>query len=39
MSLARHKNPTLTLVTYRRARNERLKTVANALGGIVLGEE
>ena len=39
MSLARHKNPTLTLVTYGRARNERLKTVANALGEIVLGEE
>jgi len=38
MSLARHKNPTLTLVTYGRARNERLKTVANALGEIVLGE-
>lgn len=38
MSLARHKNPTLTLVTYGRARNERLKTVANALGEIVLGD-
>jgi integrase len=37
MSLARHKNPTLTLVTYGRARNERLKKVANTLGEIVLG--
>jgi len=39
MSLSRHNNPMLMLVTYGRARNERLKTVANALGEIVLGEE
>ena len=32
-----HKNPTLILVKYGRARNERLKTVANVLGEIVLG--
>ena len=33
------RNCTLTLVTYGRARIERLKTVANALGEIVLGED
>ena len=33
------RNCTLTLVTHGRARIERLKTVANALGEIVLGED
>jgi hypothetical protein len=36
MSMAHHKSPELTMIVYGRARNERLRAIADAVGRVVI---